>query len=203
MRALSDHDCLQPAPLAALTPAAMAEDWASALRGALFGRKQQAAPRDFWLSDSRCAPRSFPPVLASDAFPRQLHGVLRLRPAVYASRATAPLSRMRPHLLLEVYVQVAGVGDAAWRPCARVQLLCAPDAACAQAAARRCLRAHATACRTAWLRSGFAAALRRFDATLGLTFACGARRPPSAHVWAARCNAVGGKPASRRRSCAA
>jgi hypothetical protein len=33
----------------------MAEgDWASALRGALFGRKPpEAVPKDFWLSDSR------------------------------------------------------------------------------------------------------------------------------------------------------
>ena len=53
--ALSYDDSLQRAPPAALTPAAMAEDWTSALRGALFGRKQQASPRDFWLSDSRCA----------------------------------------------------------------------------------------------------------------------------------------------------
>ena len=36
----------------------MAEDWTSALRGALFGRKQQSSPRDFWLSDSRCACRA-------------------------------------------------------------------------------------------------------------------------------------------------
>jgi hypothetical protein len=44
----------------------MAEDWTAALRGALFGRKQQAAsPRDFWLSDSRCAHALA--LLASDA----------------------------------------------------------------------------------------------------------------------------------------
>ena len=72
-------------------------------------------------------PRSFPLVLASD-LATQLHGVLRLRPAVYAPRATAPLSRLRPHLLLALHVQVAGVGDPAWRPSARVQLLCVPDA---------------------------------------------------------------------------
>jgi hypothetical protein len=31
------------------------EGWASVIRGALFGRKQQqdAVPKDFWLSDSR------------------------------------------------------------------------------------------------------------------------------------------------------